>query len=97
MYSEQDKKEMSIRQAKVDIGMGVGNSLTNATNLAMAILHREKSVMATREDYEKEIKHWFEFLYDVLRDKIDVEHKGWIMDNFPDKDDTSTENIKLPE
>lgn len=35
-YTPQDKYEMSLRQAKVDIGQGRGNSMTNAINWAIA-------------------------------------------------------------
>ena len=52
-YTEQDKREMSQRQLAVDIGQGTGNSLTNAVNLAIAKLSKEKSVLTTREDYQR--------------------------------------------
>jgi predicted subunit of tRNA(5-methylaminomethyl-2-thiouridylate) methyltransferase len=96
MYTEQDKMEMNKRQGKVDIGQGVGNSLTNAIVVSKAILEREKSVMATREDYEKEIKYWLEFLFNVSREKIEEEFRNWININYPEPDEIDTSDIQLP-
>ena len=73
MYTEQDKREMSQRQLAVDIGQGMGNSMTNAVNLSIAKLSKEKSILTTREDYKKEIEFWLDYLYKLSREKIKTE------------------------
>jgi hypothetical protein len=72
-YSEQDKREMSQRQLTVDIGQGTGNSMTNAVNLAIAKLSKEKGVLTTREDYIKEVRFFLDEIYKMSREKIKEE------------------------
>lgn len=69
----QKQTSMQKRFSEKDIGMGVGNALTNAVNLAMARLEREKAVLTTREDYQEEVKFWLDWLYKTAQEKKDYE------------------------
>ena len=69
----QKQTSMQKRFGEKDIGMGVGNALTNACNLAIARLEREKGILATREDYQEEVKFWLDWLYKTAQEKKDYE------------------------
>jgi len=84
MYSPQDKKEMNIRQMKVDIGQGQGNTLTNAVHIALFMMNRDKKSLTTREDIEKEIDYWWDKLYGKSSERVEVEHKLWKDSAYPD-------------
>lgn len=76
-YTPTDKYEMSLRQAKVDIGQGRGNAMTNAVNLCIASGHK----------FESDEK-MFEWIYNASDQifhynqvKIDADFKQWFEAN----------------
>ena len=83
-YTPEDIKNIKIRNARVDIGQGVGNALAKAVDIAISRLSQEKKVLATREDYQEEVKFWLDWLYQRSSERIETEHRNWTMDKLPD-------------
>jgi len=85
-YTPEDIKNIKIRNARVDIGQGVGNALAKAVDIAISRLSQEKKVLATREDYQEEVKFWLDWLYQRSSERIETEHRNWTMDKLPKTD-----------
>lgn len=74
-YSNLDKYEMTLRQARVDIGMGRGNALSKAVDLVVA------SGVTGRELIESEIFLWADKFAEFNQKRIDEDYNKWFEEN----------------
>ena len=68
-------KQESIKRRgnAIDIGMGVGNALTNATNLVICLINNDPSKTLDLKDIEDKIKEWTDKIYKTGQEKKDYE------------------------
>ena len=76
-YSEQDKKEMNIRQAKIDIGQAIGNSFSKAVDIVL-----NKYPKLTGDKLLGKIFEIRDKCFASNQEKISLEHKSWQLENI---------------
>jgi plasmid maintenance system antidote protein VapI len=77
-YNSQDKYEMSLRQARVDIGQGIGNALTNATNFVNK-LYEGKEI--TEDDKLEKIFEITKKMFLNSQSEIEIQYQDWFEKN----------------
>ena len=84
MYSEQDKLEMSRRQARVDIGQGIGNACQIAKDITFLVFNNPVKGRTFNQD--EILNMVFEIRDSIFASnsaKIDMEHKKWMSEHLP--------------
>lgn len=79
-YDSQSKYEMTLRQARVDIGMGRGNALSKAVDYVIAIHNSE----AVKTDDEYKLSLIFEIADKFAKfnqERIDADYAVWLKEN----------------
>ena len=87
-YSREDLISMQIRQAKVDIGQGMGNALSNAIKFAEMVGYGE---MEERKLLDK-IHEITLIFFNQSQGDIEEKHQEWI-EKFKSKLETEEEQI----
>ena len=64
---------MKQRFSEKDIGMGVGNAITNATNLVIAMIDKAPQLALTPDDVAELIKEWTDRIYKIAQNKKEFE------------------------
>lgn len=82
-YTAQDKYEMTLRQARVDIGMGRGNALSKAVDLEILLLSKLESGMAkiTEEQIIEDIFRYADRFAKFNQQQIDADYAVWFKEN----------------
>ena len=69
----QKQEAIKKRGSAIDIGMGVGNALTNATNLVVAMIKVKPEIIIDEQDIKELITKWTDIIYRIGQDKKDYE------------------------
>lgn len=82
-YSQQDKYEMTLRQARVDIGVGRGNALSKAVDLYIATIapHLTKSEDKVIEAMYDSIFELANKFFEFNQKQIEADYKKWLDEN----------------
>ena len=85
-YSNLDKYEMACRQAKVDIGAGVGNALTNAVEFVcrqycIGDVEGDRSLL--EEDLLQKVEELQERFLKASQRLIEASYAEWYEENSP--------------
>ena len=75
MYTSQDKYEMTIRQARGDIGQGIGNALSNAVGWVKGNPIYEK---LSENELKQKIEECWDMFFHASQVKIDKAHISWL-------------------
>jgi hypothetical protein len=73
------------RGSAIDIGMGVGNALTNATNFVIALINANPEKALDLKDLEDQIRDWTNRIYKIGQDKKEFESIPVIDETQPSK------------
>jgi len=76
-YNSQDKYEMALRQARVDIGQGRGNAMTNAVNIVLS----KPTLNRTTEEILFDVFEISDKIFHYSQVKIDTDYKAWFEAN----------------
>jgi hypothetical protein len=77
-YTSLDKYEMSLRQARVDIGQGMGNALTNAVSFVNKFYEGKK--MPEEEKLEK-VFEVAKRMFQNSQSEIEIQYQNWFEAN----------------
>lgn len=81
-YSNQDKLEMAMRQARVDIGQGRGNALSKAVDLFGDLYPVGQNIPTDYEDMFELIFEWADKFAKFNQKSIEKDYRKWIDENY---------------
>lgn len=81
-YTNQDKYEMTLRQARVDIGQGRGNALSKAVDLFSNLTGNDQKIIRKMDiEMFDTIFHYADKFAEFNQKRIDEDYQKWLEEN----------------